>query len=125
MILVFDTSILIELDRGNKDIIRKIFELRGNYPAPAKISFISYFEFLYGLRDKSEKNKDKSIEFIEKFDVIQTSKKTAAILVNFKRNYELPLSDLLIASHSKETDGILITRDNDFKSIKEIKCIIL
>ena len=125
MILIFDTSILIELNRGNGDIIRKIAELKRSYPAPAKISFISYFEFLYGLKNKSEKNKNKSIEFIEEFDVIQTSKKTAAILVNFKQNYELPLSDLLIASHTREIDGILITRDNDFKPIKEMKCIIL
>jgi predicted nucleic acid-binding protein len=125
MILIFDTSILIELSRGNREIIKKITELKRNYPAPAKISFISYFEFLYGLKDKSEKNKNKSIEFIEEFDVIQTSKKTAAILVKFKQNYELPMSDLLIASHTKEVDGILLTKDKDFKPIQEINCIIL
>ncbi|MEK9207189.1 MAG: PIN domain-containing protein, partial [Patescibacteria group bacterium] len=67
----------------------------------------------------------KSMEFIEEFDVIQTSKKTANMLVNFKQNYELPLSDLLIASHAKEVDGVLVTKDRDFKPIKEIECIIL
>ncbi|MEK6830154.1 MAG: type II toxin-antitoxin system VapC family toxin [Nanoarchaeota archaeon] len=125
MILIFDTSILIELERGNSEIIKKISELRKVYPAPARISFISYFEFLYGLRKRSEKNRDKSIKFVERFDIIQTSKETAEILVNLKQNYELPLSDLLIASHVREIKGILVTKDNDFKEIKEINKVIL
>ena len=98
MYLIFDTSILIELDRGNNEIIKKISDLIKTHPAPAKISFISYFEFLYGLRDKSEKNKRKSMEFIEKFDVIQTSKETAIVLTKLKQKHEFPLADLLIAA---------------------------
>ena len=125
MILVFDTSILIELNRGNKEIIRKISELKKIYPANVKISFISYFEFLYGLRNKSEKNKYKPIEFIEKFEIIQTSKDTANILINLKQNYELPLADLLIAAHVQEVRGILVTRDRDFEKIEEMKSILL
>ena len=125
MILIFDTSVIIDLDRGNRDTIKKISELRKIYPAPAKVSFISYFEFLYGLRKKSEKNKERSLEFIEKFDVIQTSKETANILINLKQNHELPLSDLLIASHVQEIKGVLITKDKDFQQIGEINKIIL
>ena len=125
MHLIFDTSILIELDRGNKDIIKKISELIKKYPAPAKISVISYFEFLYGLRNKNEKNRNKSLEFIEKFDVVQFSKATAVILVKFKQDYEFPLADLIIASQTEEKRGVLVTRDNDFKEIKEINKIIL
>ncbi len=125
MYLIFDTSILIELDRGNKAVINKISELKDIYPTPAKISFISYFEFLYGLRNKSEKNKRKSLEFLEKFGVIQTSKETASILVELKQKYELPLADLLIASHVHEERGILVTKDNDFKDIKELECVFI
>ncbi len=119
--LIFDTSTLIELERGNKDVIKKISELKKIYPAPAKISFISYFEFLYGLKDKSEKNKEKPMEFIGKFSVIQTTKETAAFLVTLKRAYELPLADLLIASQVMEERGVLVTKDKDFEIIKEIE----
>ena len=125
MILVFDTSILIELDRGNKEIIRKLSDMRKVYPANAKISFVSYFEFLYGLRNKLEKNKYKSMDFIEKFDIIQTSKDTANLLINLKQNYELSLSNLLIAAHTREVKGILVTKDKDFEKIKELKSIII
>ena len=125
MSLIFDTSILIDIDRGDKKTIAKIEELRKMYPAPATIGFISYFEFLLGLKNKSIKNKEKSKEFIEKFNVLQTTKNTADKLVELKQKYELPLADLLIASQVLENNGILITKDNDFKAINEIEKIII
>ncbi len=125
MNLIFDTSILIDIDRGNKEIINKINELRNMYPSPAKIGFISYFEFLLGLKDKSDKNKEKSKEFIEKFNILQTTVNTADNLVMLKQKYELPLADLLIAAQTLEHNGVLLTKDRDFKDIKEINKIIL
>lgn len=121
MNLILDTSILIEIERKNSEIISKLNELRKIYPAPAKISFISYFEFLYGLRDKLVKNKEKAKSFIELFSVINTQKETASFLVDLKRKYELPLSDLLIAAQVIECKGILVTKDNDFEMIKELE----
>ena len=56
MSLIFDTSILIDIDRGDKKTIAKIEELRKMYPAPATIGFISYFEFLLGLKNKNIKS---------------------------------------------------------------------
>src|SRR3989344_4254560 len=125
MTLIFDTSILVDLDRGRINTIKKIEDLRKMYPLPATIGFIAYFEFLLGLKDKSIKNKEKSKEFIEKFNVLQTTKNTADKLVELKRKYELPLADLLIASQVLENNGILITKDNDFKAINEIEKIII
>ena len=125
MNLVLDTSVLIELERGNKEIIGRLDKLRKIYPAPAKVSFITYFEFLYGLRDKSIKNKEKSEIFLNKFSVISTNKSTAEILVSLKRSYELPLSDLLIAAQSIDSKGILITKDKDFELIKELDKVIV
>ncbi len=126
MNIVLDTSILIELENGNKNVINKLEELKKLYPAPPKISFISYFEFLYGLRNKSIKNKDKSLAFLNRFSIISITKNTANFLVNFKQKYELPLADLLIAAQVEETNGVLVTKDNDFNMIEEIeKSIIL
>lgn len=124
MNLIFDTSVLIELEKGNKEVIEKIGTLSKSYPAPAKISFISYFEFLSGLINKSQKNREEFTTFVNKFNVIQTSKKTAEILVKLKQNYELPLADLIIAAHTLEMDGILVTKDKDFGMIKEIEKVI-
>lgn len=125
MNLIFDTSIIIDIERGNKDTIDKIRELKDLYPAPAKITFISYFEFVHGIRNKMPKNKQKAIAFIEEFSVIQTTKATANNLSLLKNKYELPLADLLIASQVIETNNILVTKDNDFKNIEEMNKILI
>lgn len=125
MTLIFDTSILVDLDRGRIDTISKIENLKKMYPIPATIGFIAYFEFLLGLKDKSVKNKEKSKEFIERFNVLQTTKNTADKLVELKQKYELPLADLFIASQVMENNGVLVTKDKDFEQIKEINKIIL
>ena len=124
MTLVLDSSIIIEIERGNKEIIEKLNELRKIHPAPPKISFMSYFEFLYGLRKKSIKNKMKSEEFLQLFETIQTNNSTASFLVKLKDKYELSLTDLFIASQVMENDYVLVTKDKDFERIEEIEKVI-
>ena len=125
MNLFFDTSILIDLERRKEEVLIKINDLREVYPAPALISFVSYVEFLHGLRDKSKQNREKSRFLIDKFRVIQTTNKTAEILLMLKEKYEYPLADLLIASQVIENDGILLTKDKDFEGIKELNKIVI
>ena len=125
MSLVFDTSILIEIRNRNKEILDKLEKIRNSYPSPPKISFISYFEFIFGIRNKSEQNKEKEMNFINKFETINTTNKTAEIMTLFKEKYEIPFPDLIIAAQVREHNEILITKDKDFEIITEIKKIIL
>ncbi len=125
MKLVFDTSVIIDLEKRNADTIEKLKEIIHLYPEKPAIAFISYFEFLYGLRKKDVRNKEKAIAFIEEFPIIQTTKTTAGILVWLKEKYELPLADLLIASQAIENQSVLVTKDNDFDKIKELNKIIV
>ena len=125
MQLILDTSIIIEIERKNQEIIDKVEELKENYPAHPLISFITYSEFLEGIYEKSEKNQQKAKRFIELFEVIQTTKKTADNLVFLKKRYELPVPALLIAAQVMEISGTLVTKDKDFEQIKEIDKIIL
>jgi predicted nucleic acid-binding protein len=130
MSLILDTSILIEIERRNIELINILKKYSEIYPGPPKITFISYFEFLNGLKNKNIKNKDKSILFIEKFTMLNITKRTAEILSDLKYNNEtkgisLPLADLLIASQTIENKDVLITRDKDFESIENLKVIII
>lgn len=125
MHLIFDTSAVIEIERGNKIFIKEIFELKKSYPAPPKIPFIVYYELIHGIRKRNPKNKSKVERLINAFKVLHTTNKTARNLSQLKDKYEFPLSDLLIAAQLMEIEGILITKDKDFNSIKEINCIIL
>ena len=123
--LIFDTSIIIEIERENKHFIEIIEKLKEEERGLPKIGFITYFEFIEGIDKKIEKNKEKAKNFIKLFEVIQTTNITAEKLVYLRKNYELPLPDLLIASQVMENSGTLVTKDKDFEQIKEIKKVIL
>lgn len=130
MTLVFDTSILIDLQKGKTKTISKIKDLTKIYFGIPLITFINYFEFVFGLNLKPPKNLNESIELIEEFDVLQTTKKTAHILSKLKIKYDklgkkIPLADLLIASIVMENKMTLVTRDNHFEVIEELDKIIL
>jgi len=130
MSLVFDTSVLIELERKNDFIIDRIRELSKSYNSPAQLSFISYYEFIRGLKIRKPKDYEKKFAFANKFNVLKTSKKTAEILADLRIKYErtgfsLPLADLLIAAQVIENNLVLVSLDKDFERIEEINKIIL
>lgn len=130
MTLLLDTSILIGIQRKEKEVIAKIDELKKTHFRPASISFINYFEFYAGLIDKNVKNRQINIDFINKFNCLKASSITAEILALLKDKYEkkgiiMGLADLIVASHAKENNMILVTKDKAFEKIDDINKIIV
>jgi len=130
MTLVLDTSIIIELERGDQETINEIKKVLKEYASPPSITFITYFEFLQGVIKRSPKNKEEAIAFLQKFAYVNITRKTAEILAELKTKYEskgltLPLADFLIIAQVKEGNHLLITKDAHFKGIEEINKIIL
>lgn len=130
MILVLDTSILINLEKGEKDTIKKIEELSKVHNSPAVITFVNYFEFLLGIKERNPKNKEKALSFINKFGVLKVNKETADTLSELKYKYDkkgftLPLADFLITSQVIENNMLLVTKDKDFEKIGELKKVII
>ena len=130
MILVFDTSIIVDIERNNIDIINKIKKLIKLHPSEAKITFITYYEFLKGVEKRKIKTKEKAIEFINKFGLLDINKRTAEILAELKIKYdrlgiEFSLADLLIAAQTIENQMLLVTKDKNFDKIKELNKFIL
>ena len=130
MTLVFDTSILIDIEKGIEKTLVKIEELSRMYKAPVQITFISYYEFLRGLKIGKPKKYRNLLEFINNFNMVKITKKTADILSNLKIKYDslgviLSLTDLLIASQVIENNLILVTKNNHFLQIEELNKIIL
>mgnify|MGYP001561566809 CR=1 FL=1 len=119
--LILDTSVVIELERKNQQVISQIEELKKQEPGNPKISFMTYFELLEGIAKKAEHNKEKAQSFIELFEIIQTTNATAKKLVELRQKHEFPIPDLFIAAQVLEHNGILVTKDNDFKDMKEIR----
>ncbi len=130
MTLVFDTSILIDIEKGVEKTIGKIEELSKTHKTPAEIAFISYYEFLRGLKIGKPKKYKNLLRFINNFNVIKINNTTADILSDLKIKYDklgitLNLADLLIASQVIENRFILVTKDNHFSKIEELNKIIL
>lgn len=129
MILALDTSIIIELENGNKETIEKILEIKKIHQSICYIPFVCYFEVYVGILKKIEKNQKQAYTFLQTFPLLQPTKKTAEILAEMKKKYEeqgktLSLTDLLIASQIQEHNFLLITKDKDFEHVEEIKKII-
>ena len=130
MILVLDTSVIIDMERNNSDTINKIKNLIKLHPSEAKITFITYYEFLKGIEKRKIKNKEKATDFINKFEFLNINRKTAEILSELKIKYgslgiQFSLADLLIAAQVIENQMLLVTEDKNFNKIKELKKVIL
>jgi len=130
MSLLIDTSIIIDIEQHNSKTLEKLKELSETHPFPAGVSFITYFEFIHGLRERSPKNKDRAMGLIEIFHFLEPTKNTAIILSDIKHKYgklgkSFSLSDLIIASQAIENNMILVTKDRHFQEIEELKKIIV
>lgn len=130
MTLVLDTDIIIDLENKNERITGEIRKLSEIYASPASITFVTYLEYVYGLRNKSPKNKAKAIMFIEIFHFITPTKKTAEMISNLRNKYEksgksFSFADLFIASQTIENNMILVTRDKKYGDMEELEKIIL
>ncbi len=126
MTLVLDTSILIALERKDKETLSKLEAITEKYKSPPSITFINLFEILLGIKLRQPRRYKEAIEFLERFDVLNTTDETAKILAEIKIKYDkkgviLPLADLIIASLVIENKMILLTKDKDFEKIEELK----
>lgn len=129
MTLAFDTSILIAIEKKDERVIKELDKLSKLHKLAPQLPFIAYYEFLRGLKIGKPKKYAELREFVEQFNVLNTTKSTAEILSDLKMKYDsvgesLPLADLLIASQIIENNLTLITKDKDFEKIKELKKII-
>lgn len=130
MNILVDTSILIALDRGRQEIRDKLAELTRANPGSPTISFITQFEFVDGIRDRTSKNQMKSRELLNVFNILPISRKTGEILAELKHSSDkhgagLVLADLIIASQAIEHGCLLVTSDTDFTKIPELKHVLI
>lgn len=130
MTLILDTSILIDLEKGNQETTHKIETLSRIHPSQPCISFMTYTEFLIGMETVGEKKKAKLYEFLMNFTVMHTTRETALILSRLKHDYDKKgkkksLTDIFIASQAIEHNMKLVTKDKDFEEIVELDSYIL
>ncbi len=124
--VIFDTSVLIAMERGSPDIDKLV---RGRESESFGISVITVSELLHGVhRADSQKRRLKREAYVEKvietfpiypFD-LGTSRIYAGIWANLaKKGINIGAHDLMIASTSISLGFSVITSDlRDYKKIK-------
>ncbi len=124
--ILLDTNAYSAYLTGDEKVFNEIIS--------ADVIFLSIFvltELLTGFKGgkKETQNQEYLYQFISKPGVvllnatIDTSHFFAEIKNYLKKNGSpLPINDIWIASHTLETDSLLITYDNHFKYIPQIKC---
>ncbi|MDI6766745.1 MAG: type II toxin-antitoxin system VapC family toxin [Bacteroidota bacterium] len=89
------------------------------------ISIITQLEIL-SFPNLTESDKLLFQSFLKRLDVIGlevNAEKLIDSIVNFRKIYRMKLPDAIITATAKEHESALITRDERFNSIKEIKVI--
>ena len=127
--IVLDTNILIEFEAHNVELIKFLQNLTKKFPSRPYITSANYSEFLYGFIKESPKKQEKAIEFLEDYNLLNTSKNSSRLLAKIKYELEkkgkmIPIFDVLIASIVMDKKAMLITFDEHFKNIEGLEVVI-
>jgi tRNA(fMet)-specific endonuclease VapC len=127
---LIDTNVLIEIENNNLEVIQSIDSLRKTNEDNIFISIFTFSEFYYGILRKSPKNKERIVERLNDFDLINTSKQSGIIFCEILSHLKetgkiIPQFDVFIAALAIENDLTLITLDEHFKEIPNLKVIML
>lgn len=118
--ILVDTSVLINLQRG----VNKTIETFDKHKEKIFISRITACEFIFGSKDKREKNINK--EFLEKLNIIEINEKVSkyaySLLDKYGLGMKFGISDALIASTAIiESLQFWTLNTKHFNKIKELK----
>lgn len=110
---LLDTTILIDLSRGNTSAADFIDDAR-NTQIPLSISVISAMELIVGCRDKAEVKKAGNL--IADFNLIHLSPMSSAeayrLMLTYSKSHGLAIPDALIAA-TAIIQGLELATDND------------
>jgi len=121
--IVLDSNVIIEILKGNDDVIRKVEEVKLDNIC---LTYITVMEVIYGARDKREK---KIIEeFLQKFEILYSNeiidRQAVEYINNFSLSHNAKIPDVIIAAICVYHDYDLITYNlKDFVYIPDIRLI--
>lgn len=120
MKVVFDTTILVDHLRNFKRATELVRKVR-NKEILGYISALTEAEIFAGKDSADENKKRLLLELISLFNKIHVDNEIAQKAGEFKRKYDVPLDDCIIAATAAVQNSKLWTKNiEDFKNIKEI-----
>ncbi len=127
---VIDTSILIEIENGNEEIINALHQLKKTPFSELYITIFTFCEYYYGVMERSQENKEKVKQRLLQYEILNTSVESASHFCELfsalkKKGKSLPQFDTFIAAITIEQQGVLVTGDSDFAQIPNLNSIVL
>lgn len=120
---ILDSSVIIELLRGNEKVIRDVEKLNERL----NTTLINFYEVVRGVKGKK---REKVINFFKEMNLypldLDASMRAIRIYDELKsKGIMINELDILIASISIVRDEILVTLDHDFELISSLKLKIV
>lgn len=130
MSLIFDTSVLIEIDSINEKLLLNLIELKEKYPANPAIAFPTFSEYYYGFLGKSKDRAAEALKRLGEFELLNTTENSARLFAEIahglsRKGETIPVMDVLIASIAMDYGMTLLTFDAHFRRIEGLKAIVL
>ena len=128
---VIDTSVLIEIENDNKQIIEKLIsEIKDYESSTFYITYFCFCEFYYGHIKKNIKNKKRIIKELNKYNLLNTTMNSGILFCEImnelrQKGRPIPVFDILSSSVAIDNNLCLITLDKHFKEIPQLKAIVL
>ena len=116
--ILCDTNILIYLLRNNELVIDFLMGKQ------VYISAITELE-LFGMQNMNEEEVTVIEELVESCFVFDLLSPIKQVVKEIKRKYKIKLPDAIIAATAIYLDIPLVTFDDDFKNIEELKLVLL
>ena len=125
---VIDTSVLIEIEKGNKEAIASLASL--GLEGEACITSPTFSEFYFGLLKLPTDKLDVEKHRLDKYNLLNTTAKSSIVFAELKNQIRkkgtiIPTFDLFIASIAVSNDLPFITFDGHFNNIPNLKLIKL
>lgn len=130
MAVILDTSVLVELERNNSELIEALKKISKFNREKPYISSLSVTELFFGIFKKTKDKQVKLFDFIRKFNILHTTFSSSVVLANFKnvlskQGKKIPTIDLIIASIAMDNDLNLVTLDSHFNRIPRLNVLYL
>jgi len=130
MKLVLDTNAYCDYAQGIPGIVDIMAENGENIFIPAPVVGELNYGFMKGTRQEYNERKFREITEKLKISIIDinrdVARKYAIIYLSLARmGSKIPINDVWIAACCMEVGGVLLTRDNHFRNIKQIDSIIV
>lgn len=124
--IVLDSDVMIEIERGNKSVISQIAFLRKEHPENIAITSAVHAELLYGFLSR---NKEMPQE-LAAFEVIEFDKDGAEIFARKKMELDkegtpILIFDLITACCTIVRGGLLVSFDKHFKYVTGLDMLLI